>query len=502
MLLYHNVNAQKIIAGPIIGAVSDSSAKLVFMTDKPIHATIKCISAADTLIQTHRTSTDDVYYVNACQINSKLKSNTNYEIQINITGNDSTYKSSFKTFPSTIETSLFSFTLGSCTEQHYNDSIFFEMKKHQPLFFLQIGDWLYANNFNERKFYYAESIAHQKELYEKRYEMPNLKNMLASTPIDFMFDDEDAVFDDFSKNTYTHVQQVANATQISEISYPDSLRKNVIDGYHTFFPHYNHLPNQAYHSFVCGNAEFFVVDTRSTRDANTASFVKKNKHYAYKVPNQHLLLDSLQWNWLLISLKNSQAQWKFIVSGVTFNKSYKDVFDIALLKPAQNKKLANGMTGLSIAAGLSTMWFAFPETQIALLNFCHDNQIKNVIVLSGDAHTAAIDDGANAGFPELMAGGLAQKNSRLAAIIKNQLHLNLWNQGGQGIGNNNFNDAFGKVDINGNQSVVLSCIDKYGKMICSYEVKDGFIPKKYTLKPMLSINKIRAFKHALRIKLK
>jgi len=136
-----------------------------------------------------------------------------------------------------------------------------------------------------------------------------------------------------------------------------------------------------------------------------------------------------------------------------------------------------------------------------LLNFCRDNNIKNVIVLSGDAHTAAIDNGKNAGFPELMAGGLAQKNSKLAAIIKNNLRLNLWNQGGQGIGNKNFNDAYGKVTIHGDNYITLSAIDKFGTIICTYDLQNGFIPKYYKLKPQKRILKIRALKNLLKIAL-
>ncbi len=431
----------------------------------------------------------------------ELETETYYNLDSNSV---TSIQGTFKTFPSSKDTSHFSFTLGSCTEQHYNDSIFVEMQKHQPAFFLHLGDWLYTNNFNERKYYYAESLEHQKELYQKRYEMPNLKKFLQTTPMDFVFDDEDGVFDDFSKHSYTELKMNGNVTEMKEVPYPDSLRTMAIVGLHTFFPSYQEVENQAYHSFVYGNTEVFFLDTRSTRSPNTEVFTKtKNGKYTYKVPNGHNILDSAQMNWLLNKLKNSTAQWKFIVSGVTFNKSYKKVIDIAMLKPAQNRKLPNGMTGAYIAASLSSMWFAFPETQAQLINFCRDNTIKNVIVLSGDAHTAAIDDGTNAGFPELMAGGLAQKNSKIASIIKNNLQLNLWNQGGQGINNSNFNDAFGKVSVNGNQSVTLSCVDKYGKIICSYEVKDGFIPKPYNYKKQKRIsfgNKIKAAKQVLKIK--
>lgn len=508
LLLYFimqcNVFSQNIIGVPVVGAATAYSAQILFFTDNKMHGNIQIsVSKKFDYILSFPFESDENNIVKVEM--DKLYSNQIYYYTINANNDEDKilYKGSFKTFPSQNDTTHFSFTLGSCTEQHYNDSVFVEMKKQQPLFFLHLGDWLYTNNFNERKFYYTENLAHQKELYQKRFEMPNLKKLLQNTPIDFVFDDEDGVFDDFSKDTYTELKINGNKTIINEIPYPDSLRKMVIKGLHTFFPSYNQMKEQAYHSFVCGNTEIFFLDTRSTRSPNSESFIANGNYYNYKVPENHTILDSAQLNWLLNGLKNSKAQWKFIVSGVTFNKSYKKVLDICMLKRMQNKKLPNGMTGAYIAASLSSMWFAFPETQSILLNFCNENKIKNVIVLSGDAHTAAIDDGSNAGFPELMAGGLAQKNSKLAAIINNNLQLNLWNQGGQGIGNTNFNDALGKVEVNGNSSVKLSCIDKYGNVICSYEVKDGFIPEKINYKKISKIslgNKIKAAKQALKIK--
>jgi hypothetical protein len=306
------------------------------------------------------------------------------------------------------------------------------------------------------------------------------------------------VFDDFSATSYTSVKIDGKNTGIEEIGFPDSLRNTLIDGWHSFFPGYHQHENQTYHSFVFGPTEFFFLDTRSTRSPNSENFqLKKNGKWKFKVPEGHTILDTTQMEWLLSGLQHSKADWKFIVSGVTFNQSYKKVLDICMR--AQKRILPNGMTGAYVASALSSMWFAFPESQIQLLNFCHDNQIKNIIVLSGDAHTAAIDDGRNAGFPELMAGGLAQKNSKLASVIKNELHLNLWNQGGQGIGNNNFNDAFGKVEILNDTTVKLSCIDKYGNEICSSMVRDGFISQAYKLKPQLKIKRLRALRNLLRI---
>ena len=514
-LLFYSLGTQcycqQITAGPIVGAVTDSSAQLLFITDVvsggyikvstyPININNELLNnttdVENTILHTFEIK-DSIYKVCTEKINF-LKPFTTYYYLAHF-GKSNKF-GSFKTFPDKNYKNDFSFTLGSCTEQHHDDSIFIEMQKHTPLFFLHLGDWLYTNNFNERKFYYAESLAHQAELYNKRYAMPNLQKMLQCTPIDFVFDDEDGVYDDFSNKSYTVLKMNGKHTDIQEIEYPDSLKQHIIEGLHTFFPSYNNSQNKAYHSFVCGNAEIFFLDTRSTRSANTESFrLAKSGRWKYKVPKGHLILDTTQMNWLLDGLKNSTADWKFIVSGVTFNQSYKKVLDICLR--AQKRILPNGMNGAYVAASLASMWFAFPESQVKLLNYCHEQKIQNVIVLSGDAHTAAIDNGKNAGFPELMAGGLAQKNSKLAGIIKNNLRLNLWNKGGQGIGNTNYNDAFGEVTVHQKDSVTLAAIDKYGAEICSYTIKSGFIPQKYAYRPRTTIKKIRALKNLLKIAL-
>jgi hypothetical protein len=100
---------------------------------------------------------------------------------------------------------------------------------------------------------------------------------------------------------------------------------------------------------------------------------------------------------------------------------------------------------------------------------------------SGDSHTSAINDDKNAGFPELMAGNLRQTNSRLAWLMDNagplpstfcpQANLSqsfaLWNAGGQGLGNKNFNNAYGRMEVFGQDSVRLSLVDTAGIAIAN-----------------------------------
>jgi len=501
LLISVSIVGQTITTTPVTGAVTENSAKLLFFTKKESKGVVHVYLNQNTKYELSFPfqTTNQVAHL---QLNH-LQPDYIYQYDIQLNGDSSHYRGSFKTFPHSGYPSSFSFTFGSCTEQHHRDSIFIEMQKQHPLFFLHLGDWLYSDNLKNGNFYYLENIERVKEIYQLRYTMPNLSMLMQHTPIDYIFDDEDGVHDDFSKSTYSEIQGQDNRIICKEIPYDTSYKQRLYMGMNSFFPSYPEVnTKQAYHSFVCGNAEFFILDTRSTRSPNLEVLQKKGKYWKYRVPENHTILDTAQQYWLKRKLKDSKAQWKFIISGVTFNASYKKLMNLMLLKPVQNKIIYKNMTGAYIAASLSTMWFAFPESQTELINYCADNQIKNVIVLSGDAHTAAIDDGANSGFPELMAASLAQENSKLAGIIYNQLKLDLWNKGGQGINNTNYNDAFGKVTVNGNSSVTLSAIDTYGNLICSYDVKDGYLPKKINYKKARKIsfgNKVRAAKQAFKI---
>ncbi|HJV70852.1 alkaline phosphatase D family protein [Ideonella sp.] len=106
-----------------------------------------------------------------------------------------------------------------------------------------------------------------------------------------------------------------------------------------------------------GLAEFFLLDARSNRGALGSS-----------------LLGTCQKQWLLDGLARSTANWKFIVSPVTFNPGTKP-WDA---------------------------WGAFADERAELLGFIRERGIANVVVLSGDIHSGgAIDDGSHAGLPEV-----------------------------------------------------------------------------------------------------
>jgi hypothetical protein len=257
---------------------------------------------------------------------------------------------------------------------------------------------------------------------------------------------------------------------------PPGARENSIRGYTRFFPGYQMVDTTEgiYHSFKCGNIEVFMCDDRSARSPELECLIPASFNtVSFQPPAGHSVLGKKQMDWLVNGLKTSTAKWKFIMSGVAFNKGYARVLKFALNPIIQNVSIPfTGYTGKGLVVTLVDTWNGYPDDQNRLMNECHDNGITNVIFLSSDSHTSAIDDGSNAGFPEIMAGNLEHSNSHIAQIM-HSLGFDVWSAGGQGIGNSNTREAYGSVEIFGDDSVQLCIRDLYGIKVTSLTIHDG-----------------------------
>jgi hypothetical protein len=321
-----------------------------------------------------------------------------------------------------------------------------------------------------------------------------MNELFKISPIGYVYDDHDYMNDNAAALTSSFFipfrpNPFGNDFVAIEIPNPDSARENSIRGYKENMPSYP-LENESrgiYHSFKVGNAEFFMLDLRSQRSSNfdAISLNTSTGLWEYNAPPGHSILGrenapgqgESQLTWLLNSLQSSTADWKFIVSSVPFNIGQAAAIQIGL---ALQDSVVNipgvpvGSTGIFAAFEFVDKWVGFPEDIEALLNGIAQNNIENVIVLSGDSHNAAIDDGTNAGIPEIMAGGLDITNSRIAAIFA-AFGVDIWNQGGQGLTTPDFNNAFGKVSVFGADSVRLELIDEFGTMFASHTVYPGYV---------------------------
>lgn len=137
-----------------------------------------------------------------------------------------------------------------------------------------------------------------------------------------------------------------------------------------YFPLYPISQYGDWQQFAYANADFFILDSRSQRDP-----AREDDNADKSMLDGDNLGDAGQRTWLLNGLKNSEATWKFILSPVIFNNTTKE-FD---------------------------GWAAYATERKTILDFIKTNNITNVIVLAGDLHAGAIDDGTHSGLPELVA---------------------------------------------------------------------------------------------------
>ena len=422
----------------------------------------------------------------------------------------------FSTFPVDGTASTFSFAFGSCQQNGSSPgNVYREIVKHQIKFFLQLGDWGYfdtTDNVPENNNFFPAVYSQVQKTYLYRFNISYpMDSLLRTVPVDYVYDDHDFMNDNSSAYSSSFFvpykpNPYSSDFYFKEIPNPDSARVNSIKGYKENMPGYP-LVNESrgiYHKFTYGNIEVFSLDLRSQRSPNLEAFMKDTADslWEFKPAADHSILGGVnspgtgenQLDWFLKSLKNSTAKWKFIMSSVTFNKAQKSAIDlgIELQNTVLNIPFGNypdGITGLFAAVEMCDKWVGFPEDIDTVLNFISANNIKNVIVLSGDSHNAAMDDGKNAGLPEIMAGGLDITNSKTVALLSN-LGLNIWDKGGQGLTTQQFNNAFGKVTVYGNDSVNLSLIDESGTKFASYTIpadnllytqEKNYIPDKFEL---------------------
>lgn len=477
-----NLKAQYITHGPVIGAVTDSSAKMFLRTTVSnsfitLHVAADTTFRASNIVLGRPVPNNDSSVV--MQID-RLRPNTEYFYRIFVGQEMDTVNGSFRTFPKIGQKGDYTFVTGSCQETE-NMKVFDVMPLHNPYFLMHTGDYTYPDYQISPDYSSTwDGIAHS---YRRRYDEKEMKYMLRDIPIDYVYDDNDYVGGSggrYCKNDWkAHKENGRVINEMFAPEFPASWRRNTIKGYDEFFPHYP-LPDTSegiYHSFKFGNAEFFVLDRNSAKDRpNKDAFVfdEKKKKWRFDPPEGYALFGKKQMDWLKESIKNSDADWKFIVSGVPLNGACEKLI-LAGVK-IQNMSM-KGFYGFHMAWGFSQYWAGFPEEREDFMRFLEENDIKDVIVISGDTHHNVMDDGRNAGLPELNASGLSVTGTELAYYLKligtftfQYRMRKVWNQGGNGLGNKNLKNAFGKVRIVSDDYVELSIVDEDNEVISSFQV--------------------------------
>jgi alkaline phosphatase D len=435
--------------GPFAGAVTESSAAFIVKLNKPGPVRIDLHKENDqsNIISSETVNTQKTGYNYAKIKVEGLSPDTKYFYRAVTDGIPSDRLHSFSTFPIDKRKS-FSFGFGSCTQSFFNKSnpiIFPVIAKDTLDFFMHIGDWTYPDTTEKKYGYRFNARFDLLELsYQSRYnyDYPFVREVLSRMPVMYLYDDHD-----FAANN-------PDGT--------DPNKKNTLEAYKKFFPHYElaNPDNGIWQSFKYGDVEFFMLDLRSQRSPNLEAFDDQGR---FNPPKGHSILAGFdisgtsQKEWLLNSLKKSDAKWKVIVSPVIFNTGYYHVL--------QNDSLVKMYSWL--ASNAADKWGGFPEDVNAVVNTIKENDIKNVFVISGDTHSSFIDDGTNSILPEISASNLDVDNLHLNQKLR-AAGLNIWNKGsydGDGYAYGKVSFIYGEKDF-----ALLEIIDDKGKVAVSHRI--------------------------------
>jgi phosphodiesterase/alkaline phosphatase D-like protein len=508
---FYAAQAQTLTHGPIIGAVSSDSARVFLRTDSPTRFSVELSTNNFASVSHSFTGATQASEDNAVILTLKgLQPQTRYALRVKINDKPQKAINQFETFPEVGKPAYLKFVSGSCIREFFDTDtmIFKRIAQEKPTLFQIYGDWGYPDSETGVQDLlqgnsYAANYAKVAKAYYDRYASTSMEAALRATAMNYVFDDHDYLNDNSGNlwASFYNINPLAGPIgKPTTVRQPAIAKANVLKGYKQYFPHYA-LPAEddgVYHSFRVGNAEFFVLDLRSNRTPNHDAIKNNGNNWYYEPPANHTLMGARQKEWFKNALKNSTADWKFVITSVTFSKANQWAFDSCLKAGARqvslfSRQLAGlpgnlSATGYIAASRFSDKWAGFQQEQQEILDFILKNDIRNVFMISGDTHTGAIDDGTFAGVPELMAAGLKVANRQEVFELQNFFGFNVWNRGGSGICiNDNFSTHYGKVEVFGKDSVKLSLVDPFGFVIASAT----FLPNEpYRYNPNIRPNRL------------
>lgn len=479
LTLFVGTYAQSITHGPVVGGVTPTSARIYVRTTEatPIEIELSTDTAFTTVI-TVNASTIAANDSSCIADIAGLQAYTEYYYRVKINGTVDSLKGHFRTFPTPGQRDRYDWVVLSCQEYGtYNT--FDAIMQHQPLLTLHTGDWTYPDYQipgDERLDWDDIKLS-----YRRRYNEPKMPQLLRSTVMDYVTDNHDGAYGHYNNSYPTASFDSATNTVTNNVVFepiPPQAYQNIMDAYDTYFPGYEvEVPGFGmYHSYTFGNAEVFFVDVRHCGTGLDSTFRFNTSTNLWEMQPGGSILGQQQMDWLKQGLATSTADWKFIVSGVMFNRKFRKVLEVAMaLQQIQVSIGGQAGTGFRLAHSLAWNWAGYANEQDAFLAYLSDNGIKDVIVLSGHVHTNVMDDGTNAGLPELNTGPVASTGPELTYYIDSFMQMlgygsaidSLWNGGGHGVENNNYKSGFGKIEIYGNDSVVLRTIDEDNFVVSS-----------------------------------
>ena len=343
------VSAQYIEVGPSSGAVTDSSATIIYKISLPHQ---KCrVEYADNasfdkseFSASYITSGSQANYIKVVLKNLKPEKKYHYRLELNgerVIGS----QGSFKTFAPTNKS--FTIAFGNSLKSESKRSGLRASIDEDILFFLNTGD-IHYDNID------TADIGQFRNSYQKAFLRKDMKYMGKRTPLVFVWDDHD-----YGDNN-------------SDKTAPGRLQSG--QAYRECIPHYplksKEKNGPIYQAFTVNNTRFVITDLRSKRDPN-------------KKPDNHekSMMGIEQRKWFLNEIKESASKYPFViwVSTVPFT--------------AEKDKGEDD-------------WGGFTYERKIISNFIKENNIDNLMIISGDSHAVLYNIGDNNNYSDYEGSGL------------------------------------------------------------------------------------------------
>ena len=415
--------------GPVVGAVTPSSARIFARTSAAASVKMRYSTNAD--MSTPYTETAALSTTLATDYTTQITltdlspaTTYYYDILVNGTPQFNTPYPQFKTFPQEGTSGTFKVVV-------LTDFMTTYMDPAQVDTFTNAGDEnpdlvIIGGDFDHRN---ARGESDKRQMFKALYSGENnledfVADILRKYPVAHAWDDHDYGEDDANKH------------------YP--YRERSLKVLREYFPLYPTSDYGDWQKFTYGQAEFFLVDSRAQRDPKPGTLGDP-----WDSARSMLDGDSLgeigQLHWFTDSLKISEATWKVVIMPVVFNT-----------------------TTIKYDS-----WYGYQYEKQEILNFISTEGITGVIMVSGDLHFGAIDNGDNAGLPEMLVPS-PNMGSCLVSVPGGDLaNRGVWSAGTYSTTVGYSCDGYGVLTFETDPSpdqVLLEVKDDEGTTVISYTV--------------------------------
>ena len=312
--------------------------------------------------------------------------------------------------------------VGSCYDQTKSEEIFFKIKETKPDLFLFVGDNVYASDESD-----DPSLRSLREAYRQLAQTNSFSSLRREVPVLTIWDDHDYGLNDAGGDWTRKKAAESLYEYVWDIEADDPRAKH--DG--------------VYFTRSIGpegrRVQMIFLDTRYFRTPLTKNNTDNFGIYLPSTDPDQNMLGEEQWHWLEQQLQKS-ADLRIIVSSIMV---------------------------LSESHGWES-WRMMPKERQRFYDLIKNTEAKNIILVTGDTHAAAIYQTRKSLDYSLTELNSSSMNVPLTSFVKNPQRM----PDGHLLGDIYFGANFGLIDIDWEaSSVKLQIRDTHGATVNKITVK-------------------------------